>query len=57
MSKEKISQILKRDGEIADFDKNKITQAILKALKATEEAKNPEKIAKDTTKKGIRYFI
>jgi ribonucleoside-triphosphate reductase (formate) len=57
MSKEKISQILKRDGTIVDFNESKIEEAILKALEATEEGEDQKKIAKDTTKQmlGILY--
>ncbi|HEB01380.1 MAG TPA: ribonucleoside triphosphate reductase [Candidatus Portnoybacteria bacterium] len=37
MIKNKITQIQKRDGRIVDFDKSKITTAIFKALKVTNE--------------------
>lgn len=56
MSKEKISQILKRDGKIAKFDENKVTSAILKALEVTKESKNPEKVAKETTKRVMEIL-
>ncbi len=56
MSKEKISQILKRDGTIVDFNESKIAEAILKSLQATNEGENPEKIAKETTK-GVMEIL
>ncbi|MFA6551217.1 MAG: ribonucleoside triphosphate reductase [Patescibacteria group bacterium] len=37
LSKTQISQILKRSGEIAPFDKNKIIKAIIKAAQSVEE--------------------
>lgn len=42
----KVTQIRKRDGRIADFDQAKITEAICKALQATGEAKNKKKAEK-----------
>lgn len=42
----KITQIRKRDGRIADFDQVKITEAIWKALQVTGEVKNKKKAEK-----------
>ncbi len=55
-NKEKITQILKRDGSITKFDDKKIEQAILKALQATGEVENSEELAKDLTKKVVKMI-
>lgn len=51
--KNKISQIRKRDGRIVEFDQQKITEAILKAVNAagTEEDKEKIEIVSDETVK------
>ncbi len=56
-SKRTIKKILKRDGSIVKFDQEKITQAILKALQATEEVKNPEKKAQQLSEKVVAKIL
>lgn len=51
MSSQKISQILKRDGKIADFDHSKIKNAILKAFLETKEVGDAEQKSDDLAKK------
>lgn len=41
-SQNQLSQVKKRDGRIVPFDQNKITEAILKAMEAVNEERDPE---------------
>ena len=47
----KLERVIKRDGRIVDFSQEKITQAILKALQATEAG--DEKLAKKLSDQAI----
>lgn len=48
-----IKKVTKRDGRLVDFNQEKITNAILKAAKATGEFKD-KKIAKELTAKVLK---
>lgn len=52
--KNKIEKVVKRDGRIADFDKEKIIQAIFKALTATEQG--GKGIARRLTNKVVDFL-
>ena len=55
-TKEKITQILKRDGVIADFNTAKITSAILKSLEETKEVENSNEVAEELAKEAINIL-
>jgi len=54
----KISRVQKRTGEVVSFDQEKITEAILKALEATEQGgrKKAEKLAEKVARTLSRRF-
>lgn len=54
MEPNQIKQIMKRSGEIADFDQSKITSAIYKAMKAV--GRDDEKLATELSEKVIRMI-
>jgi len=54
MARKKITQVKKRDGRIADFDQNKITKAIFKALTATNG--KGKKVAQKLSDQVVRLF-
>ena len=56
MPKVKITQIIKRSGKIADFKQDKVANAILKALKITEEVKNPQKKSEQLAKEVVKIL-
>ncbi|MCK5459639.1 ribonucleoside triphosphate reductase [Candidatus Parcubacteria bacterium] len=56
MPKAKITQIIKRSGKIADFKHDKIASAILKALKVTDEVKNPLKKSEQLAKEVVKIL-
>jgi len=51
--KEMITKIIKRSGEISDFDQTKITEAIFKAAEAVG-LEHPEKLANKLTEEVLQ---
>ena len=54
-----IKQVVKRSGDVVDYDRSKIEKAIGKAIEAVEKYPNPEKAAKltDSVEEKIRILL